>query len=171
MNDYAFPLHIDWHCLCGDALTSHSTKADGERCVGHCQGTPLDCRGFGYRPIDHSGRTPAISAIFEMAGRLQMPKHYTCDLSTDYKALTVPDAPDRFLWVVRESGTHLYPLQQVLAFNESWTAGYIMASLTYHEQNHDGAQCFHWNGYTLDPVNWDTAKTLAVLPIPLDRAV
>src|SRR5262245_11482108 len=97
--DYAFPLHIDWHCLCGDSAASHHTRSTGEECVGHCQKTPLDCRGFGYRPIDHTGRTPAIAAIFDMAGRLRLPRHYTCDLSTDYKMLIAPDAPTRFLWV------------------------------------------------------------------------
>lgn len=168
ITSYAFPLHIDWHCLCGDSPASHVSRAAGEECHGHCQSTPKACRGFGYRPIDHTGRTPAISAIFTAAGQLGLPKHYTCDLSLDYQTLVGPDAPQRFLWVVRESGTNIYPLE-VIAFDENWTTGYLRAALTYHEKNHPEAQVFHWNGYTLSPINWDTARTLAVIPIPALR--
>lgn len=165
---YAYPLHIDWHCLCGDALASHTTRASGEECHGHCQRTEHDCRGFGYRPINHDARTPAIEAIFIAAGSSpdQWPRHYTMDLSTDYQTLIREDAPTRFIWILRESGTELYPLDM----DDNWTPGYVRAALGWQAENHPEALVFHWNGYTLEPVNYATAKTLAALP-PIRRGV
>lgn len=162
---YAFPLNIDWHCVCGDAAASHVSRADTEECHGHCQKTERDCLGLGYRPFDHSGRTPAISAIFKAAGEIRWPAHYTCDLSTDYQALARGvDAPSRFLWILRESGTHLIHLDKT----DQWSMGYNRSSLDWLSKNHPEAHVFHWNGYTLDEVNWDTAKTLVVIP-PVER--
>lgn len=163
---YAWPLHIEWHCLCGDGPQSHVTRAEGEECHGHCQKTEQDCKGFGYRPIMHDARTPAISAMFERAGQLQMPRHYTCDLSTDYQMLIKEGRPERFLWVVRESGTHLYSLDA--SKDPQWQQSYILTSLEYHQRNHPEAKVFHWNGFTLDPVSIDTARVLAVIP-PIQR--
>lgn len=157
---YAYPLHIDWHCLCGDALQSHVSRSDREECHGHCQATDRACRGFGYRPIDHSGRTPAISAIFQAAGEKQWPKHYTSDLSVDYQMLIRPDAPQRFVWVLRESGTHLFPLQ-----TSEQDQGIARGALHWLGDNHPEAQVYYWNGYTLEPTNYDTVFVLAALPV------
>jgi hypothetical protein len=159
---YAFPLHIDWHCRCGDAGASHQTRADREECVGHCQRTERDCQGRGYRPIPHTERTPAIEAIFTAAGSSEQrwPRYYTMDLSTDYQALMRDDAPQRFLWILRESGTELYPLDSM----NLWTKDYVRTALRWQEENHPEAHVFHWNGFTLDPVSYETAKVLAALP-------
>lgn len=160
---YAFPLHIDWHCVCGDAAASHVSRATGEECHGHCQRTEKDCDGRGYRPIDHQDRTPAIEAIFTAAGSSDKhwPQHYSCDLSTDYQMLMRPDAPERFIWILREMGTQLYPLDQ-----EAWSTGYTRGALGYFRDNHPEAHVFHWNGFTLEPINYDTALALAsVRPI------
>lgn len=158
---YAFPLHIDFHCVCGDAAASHVTRASGEECHGHCQRTAKDCRGFGYRPINHDARTPAISAIFTAAGSSEehWPQHYSCDLSTDYQMLIRPDAPDRFIWILREMGTQLYPLDQ-----EAWGTGYVKAALGWMADNHPEAHVFHWNGFSLEPISYDTARALAAVP-------
>jgi hypothetical protein len=157
---YAFPLHIDWHCVCGDAASSHVSRADKEECHGHCQRTARDCNGAGYRPIPHMNRTPAISAIFTAAGQVQWPKHYTCDLSTDYQVLTRDDAPDRFLWILREMGTNLIHLDRT----DEWTQGYNRSALKWFAENHPEAHVFHWNGFTLSEVNYDTARVLLAVP-------
>jgi hypothetical protein len=161
---YAFPLHIDWHCQCGDTPQSHVSRSDREECHGHCQGTPKKCAGQGYRPIPHSGRTPAITAIFNAAGEVGWPKHYSSDLSVDYKILMGWEgrepAPERFIWVLREMGTHLYPLQQ-----DEQGQGIARGALRWLQSNHPEAHVFYWNGYTLSPANYDTVLTLAALPV------
>lgn len=157
---YAYPLHIQWHCVCGDVPESHVSRADREECHGHCQKTDHDCAGQGYRPIEHSQRTPAIEAIFTAAGSSDehWPKHYTSDLSVDYKWLIAPDAPQRFIWILREMGTNLYPL------DGGAPDGYVRAALRWMQSNHPEAHVFHWNGFSLVPVTYDTALTLAAVP-------
>ena len=103
--------HVDWHCLCGDGPQSHVSYGDREECHGHCQKTERDCAGLGYRPIDQTRRTPAISAIFAAARQHFLPRAFTCDLSTDYQTLL--DYDGRFVWVLRQSGTELYRLDDV----------------------------------------------------------
>jgi hypothetical protein len=161
---YAFPLRIDWHCVCGDAASSHVSRAETEECHGHCQRTAQDCAGRGYRPIDHAGRTPAISAIFDMAGRLRIPTHYTCDLSTDYQMLTTYTGS--FIWVVREMGTHLYPLEPETSMSRDWQRDYVRSSLSYHEANRsDGQRVYYWSAAKaeLAEVDYDTAKAIAAV--------
>src|SRR5262245_26063074 len=104
-----FSMQVDWHCLCGDPLGSHRTTAEGEECWGHCQKTPRDCRGLGYRPIDHSGRTPAITAIFAKAIELGLPHAYSVDLSSDYRMLI--GQAFSFLWIIRENGSDIISLE------------------------------------------------------------
>jgi len=104
-------IRIDWHCLCGDGLSSHVDRPEGPECHGHCQKTDHDCAGRGYRPIDQTRRTPAISAIFAAARQHFLPRAFTCDLSTDYQTLL--DYDGRFVWVLRQSGTELYRLDDV----------------------------------------------------------
>lgn len=106
-----YSMDIDWHCVCGDPGSSHSSRPDGERCVGHCQRTDHDCAGQGFRPIDHAARNPAITAIFAAAMQRELPEAYSMDLSTDYQALLSYEG--RFVWVLRNNGTEFYRLDDV----------------------------------------------------------
>jgi len=115
-------IRIDWHCLCGDALASHADRPEGPECHGHCQRTPLDCKGLGFRPIDQTRRSPAIVAIFAEARSKWLPRAYTCDLSSDYQTLTgwnretqqfEEPYEGRFIWILRENGTEFYRLDDV----------------------------------------------------------
>lgn len=111
-------MHVDWHCLCGDVGSAHVSYPEGERCVSHCQHTAYDCEGKGYRPIPHTDRVPAFSAMLQAARSHFLPRAYTSDLSLDYMALvgTPTDRESReaytgrFVWVLRESGTEFYRL-------------------------------------------------------------
>jgi hypothetical protein len=111
-------MHIDWHCLCGDVGSAHVSYPEGERCVSHCQQTRYDCEGKGYRPIPHTDRCPAFSAMLQASRSKFLPKAFTSDLSLDYMRLmgTPTDREvreaytGRFIWVLRESGTEFYCL-------------------------------------------------------------
>lgn len=142
-------LHIDWHCLCGDAAASHVSRPEGEECHGWCQRTERDCKGKGYRPIAHTERTPAISAIFDAAGSRFLPKYWTCDLSSDYRTLIAADAPRQFIWLLRTSGTELYRLGDD---DEPLTVQAGLAGLRYwtsEREGHADTLVFHWNGSAL----------------------
>jgi len=159
-------LHIDWHCVCGDGPASHYTTEKGEQCYGWCQQTDKDCAGQGYRPIEHAyypyAWTPMIEAIGTDSER--WPKHYTIDLSSDYQVVRDLDESDEFIWVVREMGTHLYPLKYL----PTDVHGFIRQALQYHERNHEVAHVFHWTGETLERIDWSKARSLvrAGAPVP-----
>jgi hypothetical protein len=163
-----FSIQIDWHCLCGDSAASHVSTAEGEECRGHCQKTDHDCLGWGYRPIAHVGRTPAISAIIAAAARNYWPRHYTCDLSTDYRALIDYDGP--FIWVLRESGTHLYKLDWTRAEGpkeHDWQWGYVRSALQWLQANHPEAYVYSWSPLKgeLARVDFETALAIAATRI------
>jgi len=162
-------LHIAWHCECGDAESSHYTTEDGEVCYGWCRNTERDCAGQGYRPISHTRRpasfTAMLKAIGEDGNHPHWPAHYTCDLSTDYQTIIRDlDDGDCFIWIVREMGTHLYPLKY-LATDEY---GFIRQAMQYHERNTPASHVFHWTGETLERIDWSKARSLvqAGAPVP-----
>ena len=141
-------IRVDWHCLCGDALASHADRPEGPECHGHCQGTPLDCKGLGFRPIDQTRRNPAIAAIFAEARSKFLPRAYTCDLSSDYQTLTGwnPKAQrfeepyeGRFIWVLRENGTEFYRLDDV---NPEYLS-YALAAYKYWTGEGRGEEALH----------------------------
>ena len=156
-----YRLDIDWHCVCGDAEASHRSRPESEECWGHCQKMARDCAGQGYRPIDHAGRTPAISAIFERAMLSELPEAYTCDLSTDYQSLL--HYTGSFIWVARTSGTELYLLEPEAEGGREWLRGYVKSALGWHKDNHPEALVFYWSAAKaeLAPVSYDTALVIA----------
>jgi len=153
-------LHIDWHCVCGDAESSHYTSEDGEHCYGWCRGSERDCGGNGYRPINHTRRPAAFEAMLKAIGEdsQRWPKHYTSDLSTDYQVILrdLSDG-DAFIWVVREMGTHLYPLKYV----PDDKVGFIRQAMVYHERENKNALVYVWNGYDkLSRITYDMARDI-----------
>jgi hypothetical protein len=158
-------MRIDWHCICGDAEASHSSRPEGEECHGWCQKTERDCNGKGYRPIPHTDRTPAFSAILTEARRHYMPKAYTCDLSSDYRALVThaADAPTRFIWLLRRNGTELYrlngtdaqSLQVAGAGYDYWTGEGRIS-----EPEEDRTRAYYWNGKRLIEVDYEQGRRI-----------
>lgn len=153
--------HIDWHCMCGDVASAHVSYPEGERCVSHCQKTAYDCEGKGFRPVPHTDRSPAVSAIFTAARLNFLPKAYTSDLSLDYQTLmgTPTDRdPDReaytgrFVWLLRQNGTEFYRL-------DGATHADLMGSLaafqywTGEGRGRDQEQyVFYWDGEYLSEI-------------------
>lgn len=154
-------MNIDWHCLCGDSLSSHNSRADGEVCYGHCQRTERDCLSFGYRPIPHDGRNPAVSALLTEVNRYYLPRNYSCDVSTDYQALTGPDAYiGRFIWVLRYNGTELYRMDEVTPTEAQGS----LIGLDYWAENgtveDTPVRIYYWDTTVLQEVDLPTARRL-----------
>jgi len=139
-------IQIDWHCECGDGPASHYSRPDGEVCYGWCQQTDHDCNGMGYRPINHTRRPPAFAAMLEALwdvgkdGGERWPKHFTCDLSSDYKTILTLDEGQPFIWVVREMGTHLLTLDRE-------SIGFTEQSCRYFERQSEHVRFYVWNGW------------------------
>lgn len=152
-------LHIDWHCECQDGPASHYSADDGEKCYGWCQGTDHDCAGLGYRPIAHTRRPAAFVAMLKAIGEdsERWPKHYSVDLSSDYKTVLDLDDGDAFIWVVREMGTHLYPLKYI----PDDKVGFIRQAMVYHARENTDALVYVWNGTDkLSRITYDMAREI-----------
>jgi len=155
-------LHIAWHCVCGDAESSHYTQEDGEMCYGWCRDTERDCAGRGYRPINHTRRpasfTAMLLAIGEDGNHPHWPAHYTCDLSTDYQTIIRDlDDGDAFIWIVREMGTHLYPLKWIPDDKN----GFVRQAMVYHARENTDALVYVWNGTDkLSRITYDMAREI-----------
>lgn len=160
-------MRIDWHCVCGDSEPAHTSRSDGERCNGWCQKTERDCNGMGYRPIPHVLRPAAFAAILAEAERRYLPKFFTCDLSTDYQSLIgqggllLPDGGyhGRFIWLLRESGTEFYRLddQQPQDYLHSKVG---MDYWTDPKQGHQDTLIFLWDGDELHEITREAGLTM-----------
>jgi len=160
-------MRIDWHCVCGDGESVHrSHPRDGEICNGHCQRTERECH-TGYRPIDHSYHPPAFKAMLaalEGDEHPWWPAAYTCDVSSDYQMLreiqTHWDADiagdERFVWIVRESGTQFLPLAYLPTDEHS----FMRQALSYHKRNHAEARIYFWDGQTIARIDYDRAEDI-----------
>ncbi len=86
-------------------------------------------------------------AIAAEAVRLGWPKFFRQDLAIDLKVLCTPDAPKRFWWGLRSTGTDLYRP------NEIWDIEWAEAR---KEQGPDEQRYYHYNGDVLRSIALDT---------------
>lgn len=118
-----------------------------------------DCDGYGIAPSPWSRRH--YLALVEVSQRTGYPQEYREDLTVhDRHACEVLDPAQPFAWVLRESGTHICPVQFAPidgAETRAWTyiAGFGGARAYF-----SGACLFYgWDGSRLRP--FDTAEALA----------
>lgn len=156
----ATSIHFDGLCqdgpcsVCGvprreGGWASHPRNADGTWHV-FPDSEQHDWTPHSYLPADIDLDSPAFEAIVDVARTLGMPERYTSDLFRDYQSI-VANPGARFVWIVRQWGTH-------------YITPVISGAVTYLRDNEPTAQVFWWNGFTLEPINWDTAAVLLVVP-------
>lgn len=114
-----------------------------------------------YYPADFTVRSEAFEQMLTQVKLIGWPGHYTSDLFRDYQMLTGQGIykerldQQRFVWVLRSMGTHLFVPD-----------GYGRGGLQWHAENEKTAHVFVWNPFRteLTEVNYDTARAILALP-------
>lgn len=108
-------------------------------------------------------RSAAYRAIRDVALNAGIIRHYWCDLVTDreiqesLRTFSRWSPPARFVWIMRESGTHtLFPGQPDTNDDEHGASLATLESLYGASHLH----CHWWNGAHLCPVNISKARAL-----------
>lgn len=103
-----------------------------------------------YEPAMVEGDLPAFEAITAAALKLGWPTRYTSDLFRDYQFIRDNEPDIRFLWIVRESGTHI-----VVPGHDG-----AIPTAEYLRDNEHGARAFWWDGKQLREVSWGQVNVL-----------
>jgi len=152
--------HYDGLCndgpcrICGvrkrqEGWATHPLEADGQW-RSFPSGEAHDWAPHSYMPADVDENLPAFEAIVDAARSLGMPERYTSDLFRDYQLCLQYRDEARFIWVVRQWGTHM-----IFPSTTGW-----QGAVHWLQQNEATSQVFSWNGYSLEPVNWETAGAI-----------
>jgi hypothetical protein len=89
--------------------------------------------------------------------RVGWPRSFVTDLTEhDHKALRTY-RPDRFVWLLRETGTQLYCAQMAEQHREWLRNSWVYIELMYHKQHSPGARFYTYDQGTLAEVTSDQA--------------